>query len=162
MKIGVISDTHIPLRAKDLPEQIMSVFKGMDMVIHAGDLEDPEVLKKLKLVCSNVKAVWGNMDPEEVKRSLPEKLVIKAGKYRIGLMHGYGAPANLVNVLLTAFKDDAVDLIIFGHSHCPFNEKRQDILFFNPGSATDKVFSPYNSYGIIEINDEIKANIVRI
>jgi len=64
--------------------------------------------------------------------------------------------------LTEAFKNDKVDLIIFGHSHCGLNEKKGGILFFNPGSATDKVFAPYNSYGIIEINDKIKATIIRI
>lgn len=163
MRIGVISDTHISgPAAEGIPKEIMQAFKNVDMIIHAGDFIDLSVLDKLKSVCKDVKVVCGNMDSPEIKKSLPEKQIIKAGNFKIGLMHGYGHPNGLIDILTNAFKDDKVDIIIFGHSHTPLNEKRGNILFFNPGSATDKVFAPYNSYGIIEINDKIKAKIVKI
>jgi len=162
MKIGVLSDTHIPERAQDIPEEILRTFKGVDMIIHVGDLVDSSVLDKLKTVCPNVKAVWGNMDPYEIRKGLPEKEIIKVGNYKIGVMHGYGHPNKLIDILNKEFKDDNVNLIIFGHSHAAFNEKRGDILYFNPGSPTDKIFSPYNSYGIIEINDKIEAKIIKL
>ncbi len=162
MRIGVISDTHIPDRAKDIPQKILEEFKNVDMIIHAGDLVDLNVLNKLKTVCNNVKAVWGNMDSDEVRKALPEKEILKIGNYNVGIMHGYGIPNKLIDLLTSVFKDSDVNLIVFGHSHAPFNEKREGILFFNPGSATDKIFSPYNSYGIIEINDKIDARIIRL
>ncbi|MFH1457723.1 MAG: metallophosphoesterase [Candidatus Omnitrophota bacterium] len=162
MKIGVISDTHIPDRAEDIPKKILEDFAGVDMIIHVGDLVNLNVLKKLKSICANTKAVWGNMDPDEVRSQLPEKEVIKIGKYRIGIMHGHGAPANLIELLSSVFKHDNVDVIMFGHSHNSVNKKVGDILFFNPGSATDKVFAECNSYGIIEINDKIEARIIKI
>ena len=162
MRIGVIADTHIPDRAKDIPQKILEDFKGMDMVIHAGDFVDLSVLDKLKSVCRNVKAVWGNMDPYEVRKNLPEKEVIKVANYKIGIMHGYGHPNKLIELMTEVFKDDDVDLIIFGHAHSPLKKKIGNILYFNPGSLTDEIFSPYNSYGIIEINDKIEAKIVKI
>ena len=162
MRIGVISDTHIPDRAKEIPQKILEEFKKAELIIHAGDLIDLSVLDKLKSICNNVKAVWGNMDPNEVRKSLPEKDIIEVGNYRIGLMHGYGPPHRLIDFLTLAFKNDNVDLIIFGHSHRGLNEKKVNILFFNPGSPTDKIFSPYNSYGIIEIGDKIEARLIRI
>ena len=162
MKIGVISDTHIPDRAKEIPQKILDEFKNVDMVIHAGDLADISVLDKLRKVCKNVTAVWGNMDPEEVKNSLPEKTILKIGKYRIGVIHGFGAPNKLIESLESIFKCDNVNIIIFGHAHYSVNEERNGILFFNPGTPTDKVFSQYNSYGIIEINDKIDAKIIKI
>jgi putative phosphoesterase len=162
MKIGVISDTHIPDRAKEIPKKILEDFKKVDMIIHVGDLVDFNVIEKLQSVCSNVRAVWGNMDRENVRRQLPEKEIINAGNYRIGIMHGWGAPNKLIEVLTSAFKNDNVDIIIFGHAHYSVNERKNNILFFNPGSATDKIFAPYNSYGIIEINDKIDARIIKI
>jgi hypothetical protein len=162
MKIGIIADTHIPDRAKEIPKKILEDFKNTDMIIHAGDLVDLGVLGKLKAICKNVIAVWGNMDPYEVREKLPEKEIIKVGKYKIGVMHGYGVPGNLINLLTSVFKNETLDIIIFGHSHYSVNEKKAGILFFNPGSPTDKIFSPYNSYGIIEINDEIKAKIIKL
>jgi len=162
MRIGVISDTHIPDKANAIPQKVLDEFKKVDMIIHAGDLVDLSVLEELKSTCKNVKAVWGNMDPQEARKVLSEKEILGVGKYKIGIMHGYGAPNRLVELLTEIFKNDDVDLIIFGHSHSPLNEKRGNILFFNPGSLTDKIFAPYNSYGIIEINDTIKAEIIKL
>ncbi len=162
MRIGVISDTHIPEKAANIPQKILDEFKRVDMVLCAGDLVDLSVLEKLKKVCPDVRAVWGNMDYAEVKKSLPEKQIFSIGKYKIGLTHGCGAPATLIDFLTNVFKNEAVDLIVFGHSHAPVNEKKGKILFFNPGSPTDKIFAPYNSFGIIEIGDLIEARIIRI
>lgn len=162
MKIGVISDTHIPDRAKEIPQKIMDDFKTVDMIIHAGDLVSLSVIDKLKRICNNVTAVWGNMDPQEVREKLPQKIVFKAGNHKIGVTHGYGAPNRLIDSLEKVFEGDKVDIIIFGHSHYSVNEERNGILFFNPGSATDKIFAAYNSYGIIEIDGKIDAKIVKI
>ncbi|KPK43012.1 MAG: hypothetical protein AMJ78_00120 [Omnitrophica WOR_2 bacterium SM23_29] len=162
MKIGVISDTHIPNRADEIPSKILESLKTMDIILHAGDLVDLEILRTLKSICPNVKAVFGNMDPTSVRKILPEKQIISAGKFRIGLTHGDGAPAFLIQMVTDIFKNDKVDVIVFGHSHYPVNEKRGQILYFNPGSLTDTVFASFNSYGIIEINNDIKARIVKI
>ena len=162
MRIGVISDTHIPDRAEEIPPEILEAFKKVDMIIHTGDFVGLEVLKKLRNVCSDVHAVYGNMDPEEIRNVLPEKEIVKVGKFQIGIAHGYGHPNKLVDFLSKMFADDAVDAIVFGHSHVPMNEKKGKILFFNPGSPTDKIFSKFNSYGILEINDSIAGKIVKI
>ncbi|MBI4708568.1 MAG: metallophosphoesterase [Candidatus Omnitrophica bacterium] len=162
MKIGVISDTHIPDRAKSIPNDLLEALKGVDMIIHAGDFAELSLLDKLKSVCGNIKAVSGNMDPAEIKDQLPEKEVFKVGKFKIGLMHGWGQPDKLPGLLAEKFKGDNVDVIVFGHSHQAINEKREGILFFNPGSPTDNIFAPYKSYGIIEINDKITAKIIKL
>jgi putative phosphoesterase len=162
MKIGVIADTHIPDRANEIPPKVLEAFKNVDMIIHAGDFVDIGILDKLKSICKDVKVVWGNMDPYEIREKVPEKQIISIGHHRIGLVHGYGHPNNLIGLVTGIFKDDHVDLIIFGHSHNAFNEKRGDILYFNPGSPTDTTFAPFNSYGLIEINDKIEAKIIKI
>lgn len=162
IRIAVISDTHIPNQARALPPQSLECFKKADMVIHAGDLVELSVLKELEKVCPKVVAVWGNMDPCEVKEKLPEKKIIEVGKYKIGITHGYGHPNKIIEIVQDKFKNDDIDIVIFGHSHTPFNEKKDGVLYFNPGSLTDKIFSPYNSYGIIEVNDKIEAKIIEI
>lgn len=162
MRICVISDTHIPDRASDIPQKVLEELKSADMVIHAGDFADISVLRKLRSLHNNVKAVWGNMDGQEIRNELPQKEILKIGKHKIGITHGFGPPNKLIEFLKEAFKQDNVNLIIFGHSHSSFNEKVEGILFFNPGSLTDKIFSAYNSYGIIEINDKIEAKIVKL
>jgi len=162
MKIGVISDTHISQKSEHLPKKILDDFKTADMVIHAGDLIDIAVLEELRKICKDVRAVAGNMDSPELKQKLNIKEIIPAGKYRIGLMHGWGNPAKLIEALNDAFKEDQVDIIVFGHSHSPVNLKKSGMLFFNPGSAMDKTFAPYNSYGILEISDKIEARIIKL
>lgn len=162
MKIGVISDTHIPDRISQLPQSMLEDFKTTDMIIHAGDLVDLTVLEQLSAISKNIKAVWGNMDPYEIRKKLPKKEIIQVGKYKIGLIHGWGAPGGLIELLKEEFKDDHVNMIIFGHSHQSLNEKIGGVIFFNPGSPTDKIFSAFNSYGMVEINDKIEARIIKL
>lgn len=164
MKIGVISDTHIPERAKEIPPSVLDGLKECDLIIHAGDLIDLGVLEELKKITKSVKAVWGNMDPGRVRSSLPEKEVFAIEGVKIGLVHGYGPPAKLIQLVTSLFEKEKPDIIIFGHSHYPVNEKRKDILYFNPGSLTDKIFAPFNSYGILEISGKQirSAKIIKI
>ena len=163
MKIGVISDTHIPDRADEIPKQILEEFKHVSLILHAGDLIELKVLEKLKMICSEVRAVWGNMDPQIVRNILPEKEIVKIDNKKIGLIHGWGHPNKLIDLVTKQFAMEKVDVIVFGHSHYPVNETRSGILYFNPGSVTDKIFAPFNSYGILEIiNDKIEGKIIRL
>lgn len=160
MRVGVISDTHIPERAKELPKEIYVAFKNVDLILHAGDLITIDVLESLKKICP-VKAVYGNMDNAQVKETLNDKEVITVNKFKIGLMHGQGNPANLISFVKNSFKQN-LDVIVFGHSHTALCENQRGVLYFNPGSPTDNIFSPYRSYGILEITDDIKPAIVRL
>lgn len=159
MKIIVLSDTHIPKTAPDLPKKIYAEIASADLVLHAGDFVEVEFLNKLKKILP-VRAVCGNMDTDELKKTLPQKDIIKIGKFRIGLIHGWGAPTKLIEVISKEFS--RVDAIVFGHSHIPTIQKVKNTLFFNPGTPTDKVFAAYNSYGILEIGKELTGTIVRI
>lgn len=161
IKIGVISDTHVHSFC-DLPKKLIDGLKDVELILHAGDLDTLNVLEGLKTIVPEVKAVWGNMDPPKVKKALPEVEIIKIGKFNIGLTHGYGAPFSLKEAVRAKFKNKSVDCIVYGHSHSPYNKIEEGILFFNPGSPIDKFFVPYNSYGILEIDTEIKGKIIRL
>ena len=159
MKIGVVSDTHIPSRAKALPAALMEGLRGVDLIIHAGDLLKDYVLYELEEIAP-VEAVAGNNDDEYIRSKLPDKKIIKAGKFRIGITHGYGRGSNTLYAALAAFSRDNVDCVVFGHSHVPFNETVNGILCVNPGSPTDKRWQEYYSYGIITVGDSnISAEI---
>ncbi len=162
MKIVVISDTHLFSGIADFPEKLLKDIKGADLVIHTGDFVEEKVFGEIEKISREFKAVAGNMDSEELKRRLPEKLIFKAGKYRIGITHGRGAPSDLLNALGEIFSGDKLDLIIFGHSHLALNKKIGDTVFFNPGSPVDKIYAESNSYGIIEINGGMKLKIEEI
>lgn len=161
MKIGVVADTHISGDTKKIPSEIYDHFRGVDLILHAGDLVELWVLKELGKLAP-VKGVYGNMDPIGVRRNLPSKDIIKTGRFKIGLIHGSGPPAGLLRKVKEIFKNDRVDVIVFGHSHNPLNLVKDGVLFFNPGSPTDELFAPYKSCGILEIDSEIKGQIIKL
>ena len=99
-----------------------------------------------------VKAVCGNMDSGELKEILPQKEIFIANSRSIGLIHGTGGPRGIVNRIRDMFSD--MDIIIYGHSHEAKNQSIRGSLLFNPGRARD-------SFGLLEISDEIKATIIR-
>jgi putative phosphoesterase len=158
-RIGVVSDTHIPKAASDLPEAVYKAFEKVDLILHAGDLVEIGVLKKLEKIAP-VRAVCGNMDMPEVRATLPQKDIISVGGLKIGLIHGYGPPSRLMESISGEFK--RVDAVVFGHSHIPLCEKKGKVLYFNPGSPTDRIFAAYNSYGILEAGKDIRGSIIRI
>ncbi len=160
MKIMVLSDTHIPRVAHDLPAEIYNEIPNVDMILHAGDFVDREVYDKLSTLKKTC-AVYGNMDAPDLRRLLKEKEIVQVGKFKIGLIHGYGAPRDLMNTIRNEFS--GVHAIVFGHSHVPVNTVKDGILFFNPGSPTDVIFATSNSYGILDISDQkIEGRIVTL
>ncbi len=161
MRIAVIADTHITSGV--LPPSLLRIAGQSDMVIHAGDLVQAAVIREFKNVCPDVRAVCGNMDGEDLKAKLPDRLIIELpGGIRIGVMHGWGAPAGLLDIVESEFRGKDVQMVIYGHSHQPSKTERNRVVYFNPGSPTDKVYAPYNSYGLVEIKNGIEARIVRI
>jgi len=164
MKVIVISDTHYPINSSALSEKMYKIFESADLILHCGDLIDMEIIDSIRKKCPSVKikAVKGNMDTPKVKKIFPEKEILQLGKFKIGLAHGWGHPDNIINVLKKIFEGEKLDAIVFGHTHRPFNKQIDGILYFNPGSLCDKIFAPYNSYGILEIGDTLKGRIIRI
>ena len=161
MKIGVVSDTHVPLTAEELPQELIDGLAGVDLILHAGDMVNMSVFNELSLIAP-VKAVTGNMDDCDIRTSFPVKQIICVEDIKIGLIHGYGHAKNIITTVQAEF-DSSVDMIVFGHSHMPCCQQIKNILFFNPGSPTDKLFAPYNSFGIIEVKgNKIDPKIVRI
>ena len=158
MILGIVSDTHSLV----LPQKLLEGLKGSDLIVHAGDLCDNSVLKILKSIAP-LKAVQGNMDDAVLKKKLPLREVFEAGGVKIGVYHGHGLTRDALANAREQFKQDSVDVVIFGHSHQPFNQKIGATLYFNPGSPNDAVRAPYFSYGLIEIiNGRIKPAIIKI
>jgi len=159
MKIGVVSDTHIPARDHSLPEELLAGLEGVDRIIHAGDILNLETLREFEKIAETV-AVRGNMDFPEIRKALPEKVLLELAGCRILVTHGRGEPDFLGERLLKQFRNENPDIVVFGHSHRAVNERQGGVLLFNPGSPTDTLFSPYRSYGIIELGDKIEAQII--
>jgi putative phosphoesterase len=151
MRIAVLADTHVN-RLEHLPKKIIDAISTVDLIIHAGDFTDVQVLKELKRL-REVKAVHGNMDSVELKTVLPVKDIVEIGNKRIGITHGSGASWGIEERVRKVFESDRIDIIVYGHSHQSQNRVIDNILFFNPGKATD-------SFGILTIDGEAKGEII--
>jgi len=161
VKIGVLSDSHIPFRGKTLPKLIWEVFSDVDLIFHAGDIMEESVLIDLEAIAP-VESVKGNMDLADVysKFKLPKKKVINVGNKNIGLLHGDGSSGTTLQRARKAFDQEEVDCVVFGHSHQPFNEVIDGVLMFNPGSCTDPRREPRPSCGILHVGDVIRGEII--
>ena len=151
MRIAVIADTHVHT-LEYLPKKIIDAISTVDLIIHAGDFTDVQVLKELKQL-RGVKAVQGNMDSTELKTVLPVKEIVEIENKRIGITHGSGSPWGIEGRIRKMFESDRIDIIVYGHSHQSQNKVIDDILLFNPGKATD-------SFGILTIDGEAKGEII--
>jgi hypothetical protein len=159
LKVGVLSDTHIPGAALSLPPAVFHIFRDVDLILHAGDIVELSVLDELDAIAP-VEAVAGNMDGSEVHLKLPSKKVLSLGGYSVGLIHGKYKIDMQQEMIMKEF--ERVDLIVYGHSHKPFWGKVEGVYFLNPGSPTDKRHAPYNSVALLHVGDELKAEIIRI
>lgn len=159
MILGVLSDTHSLV----LPPQLLEGLKGVDRIIHAGDICDASVLKALQAIAP-VNAVQGNMDEPALAKKLPRRELLEYEGVKVGVCHGHiGGCKTALDNAKQEFKNDGVGLVIFGHSHQPLSEKIGDTWYFNPGSPNDVVRAPYFSYGRITITRGIiKPGIIKI
>ncbi len=153
-RVGIISDTHIP-HFKGVPESVWQHFAGVEHILHAGDISLLSVLTLLETIAP-VDAVQGNVEEEEVVAKLPIKREIMIGQCRIGVVHILGDTKTRARVARQEFPNARV--VIFGHSHIPYNQEHEGQLLFNPGSANDRRRQPVCSIGMLTIDDE--ANTV--
>ncbi|MDO5851261.1 MAG: YfcE family phosphodiesterase [Methanobacteriaceae archaeon] len=157
MLIGVISDTHIPYRAKNIPDEVFDIFKDVELIIHAGDIETKEVINKLEEIAPVV-AVLGNMD----NLNLNESEVIKINEISIGIIHGNIYPRGDTQQLCYIAKELGVKILISGHTHQAMISEVDDILLLNPGSPTVPRLCDPSVMLINIVDDSITAEIIPI
>jgi putative phosphoesterase len=133
--VGLISDTHVPVRAKEIPSQVFKVFEKADYIIHAGDLVDISVIEKLEQVAL-VLAVHGNMDGPEIRGKLPKTNSLRVFDWKIGVTHDPGTLFGMGKMKEMAAKNN-FDVLVYGHTHSPNIKRETDTMFINPGSPTD-------------------------
>lgn len=152
MKIGLVSDTHLPRFGKALPGVLKQglMAQRVELILHLGDLTNFAVADMFREIAP-FDAVAGNNDPEEICRSFGRRKILAVAGLRIGMIHGDGTRKTTLERALTAFAGDAVDVILFGHSHSPYCKLHGDVWLVNPGSPTDKRRNPSYSYAVLEI-----------
>ncbi|MCL4487093.1 MAG: YfcE family phosphodiesterase [Chloroflexi bacterium] len=177
MKIGVVGDTHVPELVPALPARVLAALRGVDIILHVGDICELGVLQQLEPIAQTY-AVAGDRDDGQVRQYLQEKQRLEFGNRAIGLVHGHHAwegdwltrmsyrisRAGRLNALCASVlrEFDDVDAIVFGHSHEPYIKMHGGVLLFNPGSAVPAK-RKQATIGILEINPRaIKGRIVQI
>ncbi|MEM2953759.1 MAG: metallophosphoesterase family protein [Candidatus Bathyarchaeia archaeon] len=133
--LGLISDTHIPARAREIPKQVFEVFEKVDFIVHAGDLVDLSVIDKLEQLAP-VLAVYGNMDGPEIRGKLPKINSVKVLDWRIGVIHDPGTSFGM-GKMREIVKQNNFNVLVYGHTHHPNIKWEGNILFINPGSPTN-------------------------
>ena len=155
MKIGVLSDTHDNL----LPAAVEKL-SGVDLIIHAGDIGQDKLLTRLGEIAP-VMAVRGNMDGHPSFDSLPAYRVVDAEGRKILVTHRVGRPEHPHQEIRERLFQVRPDVVVFGHTHHPYNQQVNGILFFNPGTAGKRQFGAPLTVGLLEINaDGIAGAIV--
>ena len=149
-KIGIISDTH-----GLVSQRVVKSFKDVDLIVHAGDVGKPEVLKTLQAI-ARVYPVRGNVDSGKWTENLPETEVVKVGQVYLYVLHD-------VNALDLDPAAVGFNVVISGHSHVPKIEERNGVLFLNPGSAGARRFKYPVSMAFLYVNGvSIDAEIVEL
>lgn len=161
--VGLISDTHVPVRAKEIPNEVFKVFENADFIIHAGDLVRLYVVDELEQLAP-VLVVYGNMDGPRIRGKLQKTASLKIFNWKIGVTHNPGALFGMKRMREIA-KENGFDALVYGHTHNSSIKWEADTLFINPGSPTNPIppFIAKPSVALLRVTTEkISPEIVQI
>lgn len=144
IRLLLISDTHVPARAKDLPARVWSEVEAADVVVHAGDWVDVVLLDRLEQRSRRLVACWGNNDGPALRARLPEVATATLEGVRMAVVHETGARHRREERMRAVHPD--TDLLVFGHSHIPWDTEWEGLRLLNPGSPTDRRREPFCTY----------------
>src|SRR4051812_23746500 len=153
MKIGVISDTH-----DYFDPRIPELFEEVEHIIHAGDVGSIEILKQLEEIAPVI-AVSGNTDS---MLPLKETEIFELGRAKFLLQHILQPRVHPELLQLTIIREQP-DMVVFGHTHKPYNEKIRGIHYFNPGYAGKTRFGLERSVALLHfVRGEIKPEFLKL
>lgn len=151
MKVAVLADTHTNGMTRTVPMGAWPYLETADHILHAGDVVDPALLHELTALAP-LTVVMGNCDGMDVRDfGATETASVELGGVEIGMLHDSGPGEGRHDRMRAAFP--AARVVVFGHSHIPWNEDRDGLLLFNPGSPTWKRRAPFASMGLLWIED---------
>lgn len=154
----LIADTHLPKRARDLPEVVWEQVAIADVVFHAGDWVEPDLLDELEARAAKLVACWGNNDGEELRRRLPERADVTLDGVRFTVVHETGGSKGRDARMAALYPD--TDVLVFGHSHIPWDTTADTGLrLLNPGSPTDRRRQPFCTYMTATVADGVLSDV---
>ncbi len=152
MRLLLMSDTHVPTRAKDLPARLWDEVDPADVVFHAGDWMALSLYEALEERSARLVACWGNNDGDDLRARMPEVAEVTLDGVRFSVVHETGQSGGREKRMSTAHPD--TDVLVFGHSHIPWDTTAETGLrLLNPGSPTDRRRQPYCTYMTAEVSD---------
>ena len=161
MRLGIVSDTHLPRGNRALPDDCLERLAAADAILHAGDLIELAVLELLQSLGPPVHAIRGNVDSAELQARLPLVRTVEAGGARVAMIHDAGPAAGRLARMRRRFPE--ADAVIFGHSHLPLHEERDGFAIFNPGSPTERRRAPHHTMGLATAEDgRVRFELVRV
>lgn len=145
VRLLLVSDTHVPVRARDLPAELWRAVEEADVVVHAGDWVDVALLDALSARAARLVGVVGNNDGPPLRARLPEVARVKLDGLWLAVVHDTGPARGREARCAACFPD--VDVLVFGHSHIPWDSTAEGGLrLLNPGSPTDRRRQPAPTY----------------
>lgn len=156
--IAVIADTHFGDRPRPLPTQLIDTIKHADVILHAGDFSSVAAFDMISAL-GELRGVRGNNDDPSFGRRLPMRRSFQFGRFSAIMMHGHGFGRLTAEKAVEQELAGRCDVVIFGHSHLPFQMECKGTLLFNPGSPTQRRRAPHHTYGLIRIDSSIEATI---
>lgn len=145
LRLLLLADTHVPTRAHDLPEQVWREVDAADVVVHAGDWMQEWLLDALAERSRRLVGCFGNNDGPPLRQRLDEVARVELDGMRLAVVHETGPARGRERRCAARFDD--VDVLVFGHSHIPWDSTADNGLrLLNPGSPTDRRREPYCTY----------------
>ena len=161
MRLGIVSDTHLPRGNRALPDDCLERLAAADAILHAGDLIERSVLELLQSLGPPVHAIRGNVDSAELQARLPLVRTVETAGARIAMIHDAGPADGRLARMRRRFPE--ADAVVFGHSHLPLHEERDGFAIFNPGSPTERRRAPHHTMGIATAQDgRLRFELVRV
>jgi uncharacterized protein len=161
MRLGIVSDTHLPRARRALPADCLERLAASDAILHAGDFIELSVLEQLQGLGPPVHAIRGNVDSAELQARLPLVRTVQADGARIAMIHDAGPATGRLERMRRRFPD--ADAVVFGHSHLPLHEERNGFAIFNPGSPTERRRAPHHTMGIATVREgHVEFELVRV
>ncbi|MDX3533822.1 metallophosphoesterase [Streptomyces sp. MB09-01] len=159
MRLLLTSDTHVPARARRLPEGLLAAVGEADVVVHAGDWTDEATLDLLESKSRRLIAVYGNNDGPALRGRLPEVARAELGGLRFAVVHETGPADGREKRCAARFPD--ADVLVFGHSHIPWDSTAPSGLrLLNPGSPTDRRRQPHHTFLTLTVADGALHDVV--
>jgi uncharacterized protein len=151
-RLLLLADTHVPLRARVLPDQVWRAVEAADVVVHAGDWVSVDLLDALEHRAARLVGVAGNNDGPELHARLPEVARTSVEGLRVAVVHETGGKDGRERRADAAYPD--TDVLVFGHSHIPWDTVSPGGLrLLNPGSPTDRRRQPVCTYLTATVDD---------